>query len=174
MSGAVLDEVDAMRKVAEALEGLPPPELKRVLRWANDKYGHSPQTFDGGGKREVARSVAGESEAPVSPQDLGELFTAVAPQTEPDRALVVAYWMQEVRGDQDVDAQAVNKELKHLGEGVSNITKAFGRLIDQKPQLVIQTRKEGTTQQARKKYRVTAAGKREVLKRLSANPDSQG
>jgi hypothetical protein len=159
-----LDEVEAMRKVAEALAGLGAPEVKRVLRWANDKYGHVAPPPE-----KAAREPSAEqpSSRPNPGTELGELFSSASPQTEADRALVVAYWMQEIRGDDDIDAQSVNKELKHLGEGVANITAAFTKLIEQKPQLVIQTRKEGNTRQARKKYKVTAAGKRAVQKLLS-------
>lgn len=75
---------------------------------------------------------------------------------------MVSYWFQFIKGDADIDSQSVNTELKHLGHGVGNITQAFAGLIARKPQLVIQTKKEGKTQQARKKYRVTQEGKKAV------------
>jgi DNA-binding PadR family transcriptional regulator len=67
----------------------------------------------------------------------------------------------------DVEAQRVNTELKQLGHGVSNITRAFDALKSQKPALIMQTRKEGTSKQARKKYKVTTEGKKAVERMLS-------
>jgi hypothetical protein len=67
-----------------------------------------------------------------------------------------------------VEAQAVNTRLKDLGHGVGNITRAFEALKDEKPALIVQTKKEGSTQQARKKFRVTAEGKKKVEGMLKA------
>jgi hypothetical protein len=90
--------------------------------------------------------------------DLPTTFAAASPENDTDRALVGAYWFQVIKGQADIDSQEVNSELKHLGHGVGNITRAFDHLMAAKPQLVIQTRKSGKAKQARKKYRVTEAG----------------
>ena len=90
------------------------------------------------------------------------------PRPSLNRALVTAYWFQCREGQEDIDAQKINSELKHLGYGVVNITRAFNTLKDQKPSLVMQTRKAGTTKQARKKYKVTAEGKKSVERMLQA------
>jgi hypothetical protein len=94
--------------------------------------------------------------------DLASLCDLARPDTDAERALVAGYWLQCTQGQTEFTAQAVNDELKNLGHGVSNITNAFSSLKDQKPALVIQVRKDGTSQQARKKYRVTAEGKKAV------------
>jgi hypothetical protein len=168
-----IDEVDAMKQVAAALKGLDAEAVGRVLRWANDRYrqpamgGARPLT---GHVRPPAGAPGGAGQASVVelPGDLAEFYSAAHPETEADRALAIACWIQHVRGDADFDAQSVNKELKHLGDGVGNITQAFTKLMGQKPQLVIQTRKGGTTRQARKRYKVTAAGLAAVKLRMSA------
>jgi len=40
---------------------------------------------------------------------LPELFSAVTPSSDAERALVVAYWMQQVQGEPDFDGFSVNK-----------------------------------------------------------------
>jgi hypothetical protein len=75
---------------------------------------------------------------------------------------VVCYWLQEINESKGIDARVVNDELKHLGHGIGNITRAFDRLKRSRPQLVIQTKKAGTTKQARKTYKMTVEGKSAV------------
>jgi hypothetical protein len=58
--------------------------------------------------------------------------------------------------------------LKNLGHGVKDITKVFSSLIATSPQQVIQTRKSGTSRQARKRYKVTKAGIARVQELLAA------
>ena len=48
-------------------------------------------------------------------------------------------------------------------------TDAINQLIKRKPQLRIQTKKEGKTKQARKKYKVTAEGIKAVQKLLNTS-----
>jgi DNA-binding PadR family transcriptional regulator len=50
---------------------------------------------------------------------------------------------------------------------VSNITRARDGLKARQPQLVIQVQKSGKSKQARKRYKVTSAGKTEVRRMLS-------
>jgi hypothetical protein len=81
-----------------------------------------------------------------------------------EKVLVTGFWFQEILGQTDLDAQQINGELKQLGHGILNITMAFGELMNRKPQLAIQTRKSGSSKQARKRYRLT----REGLNRVKA------
>ena len=73
---------------------------------------------------------------------------------------MVAYWFQELQEAKQasVGSQQVNKELKNLGHGAANIARVFDNLIATTPQQVIQTRKSGTSKQARKSYKVTRVG----------------
>ena len=58
-----------------------------------------------------------------------------------------------------------------MGHRVTNITVAINSLMNRKPQLMIQTRKEGTSQQAHKKYKVSAEGLNAVKKMISVAAD---
>jgi hypothetical protein len=148
----LLVEVEAMRKIAEALRPLSPEAATRTLRWALDGYKTKLSP-------EFPPPAIGEtSPTPGQLTDVAEVFAAASPKHGPDKALVAAYWVQQVKGQADFDSQTINSELKHLGHGVPNITVTLGALIAQRPQLVIQLRKEGSTRQARKRYRLTREG----------------
>jgi hypothetical protein len=79
----------------------------------------------------------------------------------------VGYWLQYREGANELEAQRINSELKHLGHGIGNVTRALDWLKAQKPSLMIQKRKEGATKQARKKFVVTNEGKKFVEKLLA-------
>jgi hypothetical protein len=164
------DEVGAMGAIDQAMSDLTEPERVRVLRWAWDKFGNAAgsPTLPAHSGRPVAESERkGGLVQADDGEDVGDFYSRAGASTEPERALVVAYWLQEIKGDDHFDAQSVNKELKHLGLGVSNITRALDDLKGRKPQLVIQTQKSGKTKQARKLYKVTGAGKQQVAKWLA-------
>lgn len=158
-------EVESMGIVAGALDGLEAEVQARVLRWAGDRYGVTI-----GGKRQNGGRGGGREDdlggggAPGEYEELSDLFSAAAPTTDEDRALVVAYWFQEEQEEKqpNVTGQQVNKELKNLGHGVRDVTKVFNALIATSPQQVIQTRKSGSSRQARKNYKVTKAGIKRV------------
>jgi hypothetical protein len=150
-----LKEIEAMTKVAAALAEVDPDSARRILRWAGERFGGvSPAPPAGGGSSAGPSSFA----AAATDEDLGELFAQAAPTNGPERALVVAYWLQVVKGQDDLEGQMVNAELKNLGHGLPNITATMSLLMGQQPALVIQTRKIGSSQQGRKRYRVTTAG----------------
>ena len=151
-------ELKAMANIEAALKDLSDDERARVMQWAASR-------FRGSGK---PAPKGGSDDGQIQTTDLdkygtlAELYYAAAPGAEADRALVAAYWYQFKEDASDVEAQKINSELKHLGHGVGNITRAFEALKSQKPALIMQTRKEGSTKQARKKYKVTAEGKKAV------------
>lgn len=74
----------------------------------------------------------------------------------------------------DFTSQEVNSELKNLGHGVTNITSAFSSLMKRKPALAMQTAKSGATQQARKRYKLTHAGRTAVQSMIQAKRESEG
>lgn len=165
---AVDPELDAMTQVLAALRALEPEARARVVDWVVDRLDiaarrSKPQTGQPTDKRDEEQGD--DSPPPAAPtasatafEHLGELFAAAKPATQVEMALVGGYWLQVIQGNADLSAQAINTELKHLGHGVSNITAALDALKEEKPQLVIQLRKNGTSQQARKKYKLTGAG----------------
>jgi hypothetical protein len=100
------------------------------------------------------------------------MMDAVKPTNGLERILAAAYYHQVVQGDPDFDSQTLNTELKHLGYPSANITRDMVRLVDRSPKLVIQTRKEGTSQQARKKFRLTTEGVRTIESLLRKSNES--
>jgi hypothetical protein len=164
-----LAEIDAMRSVAEALSPLEEDSRARVLRWAMEHYEVEGQVLRPGKKAQIAEDSGATVSQPGGFSDLAELYNATAPTTDADRALVCGYFFQFIQGQPDFTGQAVNDELKNLGHGVGNITVAFYRLQFQKPALVMQVRKDGSTKQARKKYKVTGEGKKAVEAMIAAN-----
>lgn len=153
-------ELEAMTTVAGALDKIKADDkmVGRVLRWARERYTGATEP-----ESAASRSKPGAPD-PGEYQDVASLYTDASPRTEPERALVVGYWFQVHQNMKDFDSQRVNAELKNMGHRVGNITEAFSRLIERKPQYVIQTRKSGTAKQARKLYRVTNEG----IKRVQA------
>ena len=109
----------------------------------------------------------GDGRRASSFEHFAELYEAVGPSTNPERVLVAAYWVQEIQGDATFQSATLNKLLKDLGHGVSSINKVMSANIDQKPSLILQVRKSSSSNQARKTYKVTDAGKKWVKERLS-------
>lgn len=160
-------EIKAIAAIAEILGGLEAGAAERVLKWAKERFGVSDVV------RQIPGRPAGETAASLSTQsDLAGLFEAAEPATEPEKVLVAGFWRQQLLGESDLDAQLINSELRHLGHGISNITRAFDQLINQRPQLAIQTRKSGSAKQARKKYRITAEGMRAVQRMINRDAGS--
>jgi hypothetical protein len=118
--------------------------------------GYRNSTAGGGGEDEAALQQE-QAEAPKY-GTFAELFNAAQPKTQADKALVAGYWLQVCRGADSFDGFSATKELKHLGEGVENITAAITALKVQKPALAMQLKKSGKSQQARKTYKLTIAG----------------
>ena len=152
------DIAGGLKKLSGNVEG-----IRRVLQWAASAFlpegAPSPMQAAMPASQASASANTTMSE-PFS--SLPDLYAAVSPSSDSARALVVGYWFQALQGEQDLDGFQINKELKHLGHGVTNITTALSSLIERKPQLVIQTRKSGNSKQARKRYRLTDAGVKAV------------
>lgn len=158
-------ELKVMATISETLVKLDEAAVGRVLRWAADRF-KVPITA-----KPPERGEAGEGGAVF--QDFADLYDRTNPSTDSEKALVAGYWFQVSQGQQDLDAQRVNAELKNLGHGVGNITDALSGLMKRAPRLVMQTRKSGSTRQARKKYRLTVEGTRRVEEMLSGKPEKE-
>jgi hypothetical protein len=163
-------EVAAMGIVEGALQPLDPDERGRILRWAAERFGATLPALgtnrQGAGKEQ--HHVPSDAD---EPQDLGELYARASPKTEPERALIVAYWVQGTDAKGEFDSQTVNNHLKNLGHAVSNITRTLDDLKKRKPQLVIQIEKAGKAKQARKRFKLTVAGKAEVKRMLAGKTE---
>lgn len=98
--------------------------------------------------------------------DLGSLLARWNPSTMSDKALLGAYYLSRVRGEETVTSQAINSELKRNGLAISNITRAIEANMRPDRPLMVQEKKMGSTKQARKQYRITPAGIDAVERRL--------
>lgn len=94
------------------------------------------------------------------------MFHKFDPSSEGEKALIAAYYKMRDKGENSFSSQEINTELKSLGYGVKNITDAISSCMAQKPALIIQLKKSGSSKQARKVYKITDAGIRYVENRL--------
>jgi hypothetical protein len=159
-------ELKALGEVTKALVDLTEEQRRNVLLYVNARYG---------GQVAPIRRQTNPAESEIAPgastqfASIGDLFDAVNPQTEAERVLAVAYWLQSVEGSADFESYPVNKHLKHLGHPVSNITRALDSMISQTPRLILQTSKSGSAKQARKRYKMTREGIKRVQSLIDQN-----
>lgn len=159
------EEFAAMQAVYKALEPLDDDARSRVIEYIISRLDIAAPTA----LRSRAAGLAGDDEVDEAVLEAGEagarkygslaeLYDTAQPTTNANKALVAGYWLQVCRGAESFDGFSANKDLKNLGHGLSNITNSITSLREQKPTLVIQTKKSGKSQQARKTYKVTVAG----------------
>lgn len=178
MSGDI--ELDAMLAVKDAMEDLEPEVRERVLWWAIKRFDLSIKT--GGGKGAKGSEGGGDGDEDDLDDDgdggggggglpefetFAEFFAHAAPTTDVQKALLAAYWVQEIEGNQQWGAYPLSASLKDLGHSLSNITRSLSSNMDQKPQLIVQLKKSGNSKQAKKTYKVTEAGKTAVKNMLA-------
>jgi hypothetical protein len=174
-----LAEIEAMKAVAQALQPLDDDSRRRVVGWVSDKFlgvaaprratpqKESPPELENNGNG-TPQNVARQGGRSLTDfQDVAEAYHACAPSTDAEKALVLGGWLQQVQQIDGLDSFRINSELKHLGYGIGNITRALEYLIGAKPALMLQLRKSGTSRQARKTYRVTDAGLKKISQMLT-------
>ena len=166
-------ELRAMITVYEALKDLDDQAKVRVIEWVSGKleledakrfYPENDWGPEGAGHEERGLMDFGS---------IADAFAIANPKNTADKALVVAAYLQASKGGIDVSGREINKELTQMGHGVHNITRAVEALIKKKPQFLIQTRKEGKTKKAQKKYRVTNEGFTFVKRLINRVEDGQ-
>lgn len=152
-------ELRAMITVYEALQGLDNDAKVRVIDWVLSKFElRTSKGFLPVDEQDAGGPVAAGKKGLMDFASAADLFAVANPKNTADKAIVVAAYLQISKGGADISGREINKELTQMGHGVQNITRAVEPLIRKKPQLLIQTRKEGKTKQAQKKYRVTNEG----------------
>jgi len=165
-------EIKAMGEIATLVEQLQEDQRGRVIRYIVERF-----NIAGAAKGAKTAGGAAQAESQIDPpadfEDFASLVDAAHPETDTMRALVAGYWLQACKGGLSFDAQTANTELKHLGHPSSNITSALGALISQKPALVLQLRKSGTSKQARKLYKITESGLRKVRAMMSGTGEGE-
>src|ERR1035441_3241552 len=149
-------EIEAMGKVADALLDLDEGARERVLKWAGARYGVKIDVT-GPGAAEDSRvdldeAGNGGEDSGSSHEHFAEMFDAASPTTNEDKALVAAYWIQVREGNDQWSSSVLNSQLKNLGHPIPNITRALDANMNRQPKRVIQLKKSGSSQQARKTY----------------------
>jgi hypothetical protein len=169
-------EIDARSAVVAALERLDSDHdtRARVLRWAAARFGVTldartpppnvlpqlayldalPEQPSGRAAETRTATVAAE---PVF-EDFVDLFDAVDPRSDVEKALTGAYWLQVVSKQPSWQSLRVNNLLKETGHGVGNVTSALRSAQERKPALVRQVRKNGKAAQSWKTYKLTTSG----------------
>jgi hypothetical protein len=166
-------EFEAFKAVYDALEPLDDDARSRVTKsvvtlLAIDAH-ISVEAEDAAEEADMddaANEVDASQPAPTTFATFAELYAAAAPTTNAEKALLAGYWIQVSQGNDSFTGQAANKELTHLGHKAPNITAAIDKLKGVKPQLVLQVKKSGSSQQARKIYKVSYAGVEKVKEML--------
>jgi len=166
-------ELEVMGTVHSALMKLADNEARqRVLDWVASKLSlsvHRAKT-----EEKVAASPDAQQSGAVnlsSFDTMADLFAALSPERDKEKALLAAAFLQGKSGETELTGHEINVELKHLGHGLNNVTDAINQLMARSPKLMMQVRKEGKTQQAKKKYKVTVEGFRYVQQML--NPSGE-
>ena len=165
-------EIEAMGTVAGALADLDEAARERVLRWAASRY--EVQVKIGGignpEKTNENRNDSGDGGSHgASYEHFAELFDAASPASNADKALVAAYWVQAEQGNEQWSSSALNSQLKNLGHSIANITAALDANMATQRKRVIQLKKSGSSQQARKTYKVTTEGIKYVQKMIAGD-----
>jgi hypothetical protein len=135
--------------------------LERAFGSSGPAQASAPASRPRGRPRKESGGDAGEDSV-----DLGSLLARWNPSTMSDKALLGAYYLSQVRGEENVTSQAINSELKRNGLAISNITRAIEANMRPDRPLMVQEKKMGSTKQARKQYRITPAGVEAVERRL--------
>lgn len=170
-------EVAAMAAITTALAGLETEAVSRVLRWAAERHKvtlNQSINYTMRKPRGSTEPKEGDDSTETTSRDFqhfGDLYDAADPSTDSERVLVAGYWFHAIQNEDELESQAVNKELKHLGHAVGHMPHAVTELMNTRPRLMIQLKKQGNTQQARRKFKLTAEGIKKVkeMLRKSAN-----
>jgi hypothetical protein len=178
------NEIGAMSAIDTAMTELDKDEARRVLIWAVDKFAPDGIRINGSQKKldreETAKSsgsgASNEGQADTSINDyqrISDLMDAASPSSIVEWVLLGSYWYQVIQGQENFSGQTVNSDLKDLGHGSKNITDSYNSLIRRKPPLVRQVEKTGRSKQARKKYRLTNEGIRNVERMVQGNGEEE-
>lgn len=169
-------ELEALNKINDAIKDLPEDAKVRVVGWLINRYSIRsgqpvptpafPKSLSGGDNLDKD-VIEGDDPAIVSFGSAAELLSKCNPNTNIERVLVVASYLQAKNPTKDLTGYEINHVLKNIGHKVNSVNHPIGSLMAKKPQLMIQTKKSGNSQQGRKNYRVTDEGMKEVERLLN-------
>jgi hypothetical protein len=177
-------EITALTTVHDVLKDLDQDARQRTLKWVAAKFGIT--TLSESPQNQKTASIGLPSTPTVNHDEkvtevgasaldgkiesfntVGELISAIYAETDWERVLGVAAYLQKKNSDIELNGYAINKELKQAGYGVGNITVAMSRSVNARPQLITQLRKDGKSKQAKKTFKVTYEGLKWVENRLA-------
>lgn len=162
-------EVEAISILSQTLAPLDPEIQRRVLQWANSRYGGTLSRPSSPRNNVAKESNSDDAEGESAPfKDFIDLFDAVNPKTDLEKALTAAFWVQQGLHQPSWRSQQLNDFLKDAGHGVGNITVALDNAQARTPALVRQISKSGKSRQSRKTYKLTTAGLQYVGSRSGA------
>ncbi len=147
-------EIAAMANITKALEPLDKFARQRVLEWAAQRFGIEKKNMVA--ETESAPSAANHNQG-TRLETFAELFEKADPSSDKDKALVAAYWFQICLDKSDFKSLPLNRELRNMGLGLSNVAETLRRCTAEKPALVLQVGKIGS-KKGRKAFRLTQAG----------------
>lgn len=157
-----MTELEAMAKIDQLMRSLSSEERSRVISWLTHKYGsHSSVT-------RISDSDLANDPNGKRFSTFAEAFDTFNPQNLAERALIGLWWVDQASDDANHPSQPINNELKNAGYPIKNITDALSASMSQQPKYVLQTRKSGSSKQARKLYRLTDAGRKFIQERLDS------
>lgn len=170
-------EIDVLSRCYELLSRADDDAKVRVLQWLSGKFNVGQTTvvlstpLMSTGAASTSEEPTGQSAPKPSAPEAGatgldgfssfnEMYRYLRPSSDAEKALAAAVFLSSNKNMNEVSSAQVQKELKSIGERVSNITQAISALVKKK--LMLQLGKEGNSQQARKKYRVTPEAVRTI------------
>jgi hypothetical protein len=145
-------------QAANGPDAMSPAPQERSPRRAGTRSRDTPGARAPGAPRRARRSL-----------QLRPLLERWEPETMAERALLGAYVLSKGKADRTVTSQSINAELKRAEIPVPNITRAIESNLRQKPPLMAQKKKMGSTRQARKQYAITADGVAMVEERIAGS-----
>lgn len=151
-------EIKIMNEIYRSLKNLDENARQRIIKWIIDKYSLDLIKHDDVDFIKTKENIFTPQFEIKSFKSVADIFSKAHPKNDIEKVLIVSAYLQENKLGSELTGREINRGLNLLGHGVRNITSAIGSLINRKPQLMIQTRKEGKTKQAQKKYKVTTEG----------------
>ncbi len=171
-------EIDLLSQCYDLLSKADDDVKSRILLWLSNKFqlgqatlvlGAAASSNQGSTASENGSAAQGADKptptegSPAGLESLNsftDMYRALRPSSDAEKALAAAVYLSSKRNMSEVSSAQVQKELKLIGERVSNITQAISALVKKK--LIMQLGKEGNSQQARKKYKITPEAVRMV------------
>jgi len=167
-------ELNAMSYVYESLKSLDRKQMKRIIHWAEDRFGLTPAQMSveltqqpQQVQTQITVSEAAAGAEPVVKEEKNDikhydtaldLFSESNVQKVTSKILLMAAYLQERFNFKEISSYDINFRLKRIGHGVPNISSLLNGILRKKPPLLLQLETEGRTKQARRKFMVTNEG----------------